>query len=172
MDEELFKRMQEAADRFRSGETDFEEILTPIGPAHLVRDESDPRGFRIDFVGGGSTGVVPVQHYPPAPTRPPGWPAPIPFLANCAAVVDTRAQSVTWTEPPDPETALARLVRQSEDDGWSPPLREAPTGETARASHHVLEKDGAERTLALDHGDDGIRIVLRERRLADSSKPG
>ncbi|SVD86732.1 uncharacterized protein METZ01_LOCUS439586, partial [marine metagenome] len=62
MDPELFQRMQEAARRFREGESDFEEILTPAGPARLIRDDSDPRGFKIDFVGDGAQRSVSVQN--------------------------------------------------------------------------------------------------------------
>ncbi len=168
MDEELFKRMQEAAERFRSGASDFEEILTPLGPAHLVRDESDPRGFRIDFVGGGSRHVVPVQRYPAAPRRPPGYPAPLPFLPDVACVVDTSAQSVTWPDPPDLPRALERLVAESLADGWS------PAEEAARdaAVRHVLVKEGAERTVAVRETDDSVEIVLHERRVADAEEEG
>jgi len=155
MDEELFKRMQEAAQRFRSGESDFEEIMTPNGPAHLVRDASDPRGFRLDFVDGGAGHTAPVQKYPDAPSRPPGYPAPLPFLASCAATVDTRDQSVTWRNPPDPVASLEHLCQESLDDGWA--LRQEEDGV------RVLEKEGVERTLLLTAEDDRPLLVMRER---------
>lgn len=153
MNPELFKRMQEAAERFRSGESDFEEILTPIGPAHLVRDPDDPRGFRIDFVGGSSKDTVPVQEYPAAPSRPPGYPAPLPFVPNCTAVVSATDQSVTWVDPGDPEETFERLLREMTEDGWT--LMGWKDGQ-------VLEKDGAERTLKLTMEAGITRLVLTE----------
>jgi hypothetical protein len=99
MDPELFKRMQEAALRFRSGESDVEEIMTPNGLARLVRDPTNQLGFRIDFVGEGAKHSVAIQNYPPSRTRPHGYPAPLPFLPNCRATVDTLDQSVSWTIP-------------------------------------------------------------------------
>jgi hypothetical protein len=154
MDPELFKRMQEAAARFNSGESDFEEIITPIGPAHLVRDDSDPRGFRIDFVGGSAQHTVPVQEYPAAPSRPPGYPAPLPFVKNCAAIVSAVDQSVTWVDPEDPEEVFARLLGEMTEDGWSV---------AGWRDGQVLEKDGSERTLKLMLESGVTRLVLRER---------
>lgn len=153
MNPELFKRMQEAAARFRSGDSDFEEILTPIGPAHLVRDPDDPRGFRIDFAGGSSQHTVPVQEYPAAPSRPPGYPAPLPFVENCTAVVSATDQSVTWVNPPDPEQAFQRLLQEMTEDGWT--LAGWKDGQ-------VLEKDGAERRLKMTMEGGATRLVLTE----------
>jgi hypothetical protein len=154
MNPELFKRMQEAAERFRSGESDFEEILTPIGPAHLVRDPNDPRGFRIDFAGGSSTHTVPTQEYPAAPRRPPGYPAPLPFLENCTAIVSATEQSVTWVNPDDPEAAFARLLEEMTEDGWTV---------VGWKDGQALEKDGAERTLKMTLESGVTRLVLREK---------
>jgi hypothetical protein len=154
MNPDLFRRMREAAARFRSGESDFEEILTPIGPAHLVRDPDDPRGFRIEFVEGGSKHTVPVQEYPAAPSRPPGYPAPLPFLENCTAVVSAIDQSVTWVAPLDPEAAFARLLGEMTGDGWTV---------VGWKDGQVLEKDGAERTLKMTQEGGLTRLVLREK---------
>lgn len=163
MDEDLFRRMQEAALRFRSGESDFEEIMTPAGPARLVRDRNDPRGFRIDFVGDGARRIVPVQEYPPAPTRPPGYPAPLPFVAGCRAIVNTVDQSVSWPDPPDIEQAVEHLVREGLDDGWTR-LEDAPRAHTEGDLLCVLGKDGVERTLALESEGERSRLVMQERR--------
>ena len=164
MDQELFQRMQEAAVRFRSGESDFEEIMTPAGPAHLVRDRNDPRGFRLDFVGDGARHVVPVQEYPAASSRPPGYPAPLPFLAGCRAVVNTLDQSVSWPAPPDLEAAVAHLLQESLDDGWSR-VHRLPTAGSQEPSdvRCVLTKDGAERTVLVDTAGVEPRIVLQEK---------
>jgi hypothetical protein len=161
--------MQEAAARFRSGESDFEEIVTPAGPAHLVRDRNDPRGFRLDFVGEGSRHSVPVQEYPAARSRPPGYPAPLPFLAGCRAIVNTLDQSVSWPDPPDLETSVASLTRESFDDGWT----DARAGAAPHATEGVLwtlEKDGTVRSLALDTEGDVPRLVMQERRGAAPQK--
>ena len=155
MDAELFRRMQEAAERFNSGESDFEEIMTPNGPAQIVRDPADPRGFRLDFVGGGARHSVPMQEYPASPSRPPGYPAPLPFLENSAATVNTTDQSVTWPDPPQPEESLERLKQQSVDDGW----KELGRQEEGR----VLEKDGVQRTLLLMKEGGLPQLVMRER---------
>ena len=155
--------MQEAALRFRSGESDYEEITTPAGPARLVRDRADPRGFRIDFVGDGAKRVVPVQEYPAAPARPPGYPAPLPFLAGCRAVVNTLDQSVSWPDPPDLEGAVARLVQESLDDGWSRVHRLPSSGQSGQL-RCVLAKHGAERTLVVDADGERPRLVMHERR--------
>jgi len=155
MDAELFLRMREAAERFKSGESDFEEIMTPNGPAHIVRDPADPRGFRIDFVGGAARQSVPIQEYPASPSRPPGYPAPLPFLEQCAATVNTVDQSVTWPDPPRPLQSLEHLHQQSVDDGW--------TLLDPQEERRVLEKDGVERTLLLTREGERPRIVLRER---------
>jgi hypothetical protein len=167
MDDALFKRMQEAARRFRSGESDFEEIMTPAGPAHLVRDRNDPRGFRLDFVGDGSRHVVPVQEYPAVPNRPPGYPAPLPFLPHCRAVINTLDQSVSWIDPPDVEGATGQVLGQCLDDGW---LSVAPESDTPAVAGllDVLEKEGVRRTLVLDGEGDLPRLVLQERRPAAS----
>ena len=154
MDPELFQRMQDAAARFNSGDSDFEEIMTPAGPAHLVRDASDPRGFRLDFVGEGSKHSVPVQEYPAGPRRPLGYPAPLPFLPDCRAIVNTLDQSVTFVDPAEPEEAFKRLVREMTEEGWT--LIGWEGGQ-------LLEKDGARRTLRLS-GEFGVpRLVLREQ---------
>src|SRR5687768_13693 len=110
MDPALFKKMQEAALRFRSGQSDYEEIMTPNGMARLVRDPTNDLGFRIDFVGEGARHSVAIQSYPPSTTRPPGYPAPLPFLSDCASTVDTLEQSVSWPDPLDPEKAF-QMVR-------------------------------------------------------------
>lgn len=165
MDQELFQRMQEAALRFRSGESDYEEIMTPAGPARLVRDRNDPRGFRIDFVGDGAKRVIPVQAYPAAETRPPGYPAPLPFLPGCPAIVNTVDQSVSWPDPPDPERAVARLVGESLEDGWE--RIEGPPADPVQGDLLcLLEKDGVRRMLALDAQGERPRLVLQERRPA------
>jgi hypothetical protein len=163
MDEDLFRRMQEAALRFRSGQSDYEEIMTPAGPARLVRDRNDPRGFRIDFVGDGAQRIVPVQEYPAAATRPPGYPAPLPFLAGCRAIVNTIDQSVSWPDPPDVEAAVQHLVEASLDDGWAR-IRRLPSAGDEGPLLCVLEKDGVERTLVLDPDGEGTRLVMQERR--------
>jgi hypothetical protein len=158
MDPELFQRMQEAALRFRSGESDVEEIMTPNGLARLVRDPTNQLGFRIDFVGEGAKRSVAIQNYPPSPTRPHGYPAPLPFLPNCRATVDTLDQSVSWPEPDDPESAFRAVARACVEDGWA----EVSVGE----EEGVFEKDGAERRLRLSHDPREPSITLRERRLA------
>ena len=155
MDPELFKRMQEAAARFNAGESDFEEIMTPIGPAHLVRDESDPRGFRLDFVGD-STHSVSVQEYPPSPRRPMGYPAPLPFLPDCKSIVDTLDQSVTFVDPADPEEAFGHLMAEMRDDEWTV---------VGWDGGQVLEKEDTRRTLVLAVEFGVPRIVLREQRV-------
>jgi hypothetical protein len=163
MDPELFRRMQEAAARFNAGESDFEEIITPAGPAHLVRDANDPRGFRLDFVGEGSKHGVPVQEYPAAQSRPPGYPAPLPFLPDCKAIVNTLDQSVTFVDPPDVDGSVERLVREMVDDGWT--LQHPADGEALAPR---FEKEGAERTLEVN-ADFGLpRLVVREQRQRSS----
>jgi hypothetical protein len=158
MDPALFQKMQEAALRFRSGQTDVEEIMTPNGLARLVRDPTNELGFRIDFVGEGAKHSVAIQHYPPSTTRPPGYPAPMPFLANCRSTIDTLDQTVSWPEPPDPEEAFRRVAGACVEDGWA---EVASSGAEA-----VFEKDGAERRLRVSHDPREPSLVLRERRLA------
>jgi hypothetical protein len=162
MDPELFQRMQEAAARFRSGESDFEEIITPAGPAHLVRDPTDPRGFRIDFVGDGARRSVPMQEYPASATRPPGYPAPLPFLEGCVALVNTVEQSVTWVDPPGAEAAFGRLTGDMVQDGWTV-LDPEPSSQDPAGPCRVLEKEDVERTLCLSHEGGRVRLVLSER---------
>ena len=162
MDPELFQRMQEAARRFREGESDFEEILTPAGPARLIRDDSDPRGFKIDFVGDGAQRSVSVQNYPAAPTRPPGYPAPLPFLAGCAATVDTHDQSVTWTDPSTPEKSFEQVVRESLDDGWV--SLGTDSIDESDLLCQLLEKDGVERIVRLKSLHGHFELVVQERR--------
>ena len=163
MDPELFQRMQEAALRFRSGESDYEEIMTPAGPARLVRDRNDPRGFRLDFVGDGAKRVIPVQEYPAAERRPPGYPAPLPFLPGSIAVVNTLDQSVSWPAPTDVEAAVTRLVGECLDDGWERVEPAAPM-DVQGDLLCLLEKDGVTRTLVLDAQGERPRLVMQERR--------
>ncbi len=159
MDPELFKRMQEAALRFRSGESDVEEIMTPNGLARLVRDPTNDLGFRIDFVGEGAKHSVAIQTYPASPTRPPGYPAPLPFLANCRSTVDTLDQTVSWPEPADPVEAFRTVAQDCLDDGWTEHA-------SASAEERVFEKEGAERRLRLSADPREPSVLLRERRLA------
>jgi hypothetical protein len=163
MDPELFRRMQEAALRFKSGESDFEQIMTPNGPAHLVRDPSNSLGFRVDFVGGGARHSVSLQEYPAAPGRSPGYPAPLPFLANCVAIVDTAKQSVTWYDVPDLDRSVEHIVRQCTSEGWKqePVATAANDGEPS----WVFIKDGVERTLRIVRAGAELRLVLREMRV-------
>jgi hypothetical protein len=158
MDPALFQKMQEAALRFRSGETDVEEIMTPNGLARLVRDPTNELGFRIDFVGEGAKHSVAVQHYPPAPSRPPGYPAPMPFLPNCRSTIDTLDRTVSWPEPEDPEDAFGRVKQACTDDGWA-----EVDGSEEEA---VFRKEGVERRLRLSHDPREPSLVLQERRLA------
>jgi hypothetical protein len=159
MDPELFKRMQEAALRFRSGESDVEEIMTPNGIARLVRDPTNQLGFRIDFVGEGAKHSVAVQHYPPSRTRPHGYPAPLPFLENCRATIDTLDQSVSWPEPDDPDGAFRRVAQACLDDGWAERAASGP-------HERVFEKDDTERRLLRSDDPREPSLILRERRLA------
>lgn len=172
MDPTLFERMQQAALRFRSGESDREEIVTPNGLAVLQRDPSDPRGFRIDFVGDGARRRVPLQEYPALPNRPPGYPAPLPFLAGCRSTVDTFDQTVTWHELPAPEAAFEDLAAQIAADGWLPAAR-PPSGSTEghASRERSFVKEGGERTLTLEVEAGFARIVLRERRPAEPRVP-
>ncbi len=163
MDPELFRRMQEAALRFKSGESDFEEIMTPNGPAHLVRDPGNSLGFRIDFVGAGARHSVSLQEYPAAPRRSPGYPAPLPFLANCVAIVDTARQSVTWYDVAEPERAVEQIVRECTSEGWTQ-AEPAATAAPGREPAWVFTKDGVERTLRLEGDGAELRLVLRESR--------
>jgi len=164
MDPELFQRMQEAARRFRSGETDVEEILTPNGVARLVRDPTNSLGFRIDFVGESAKHSVAIQSYPPSPTRPHGYPAPLPFLPDSAATVDTLDQSVSWPDPqPDLESAFRLVARACTEDGW--------TEVSSSPREAVFEKEGAERRLRVTDEARFPPLVLRERRLAPQGRP-
>ena len=163
MDQDLFRRMQEAALRFRSGESDMEEIMTPNGPARLVRDPTNPLGFRIDFVGGGSRHSVSVQEYPAAPGRPHGYPAPLPFLENCVATVNTLDQAVTWHDPTDPVQAFERVSDQCIADAWMRAGTETSTAADGGVGR-VFVKDDVERTLRLLRDDGQVRLELRERR--------
>lgn len=164
MDQDLFRRMQEAALRFRSGESDMEEIMTPNGPARLVRDATNPLGFRIDFVGGGARHSVSVQEYPASPGRPHGYPAPLPFLENCAATVNTLDQAVTWNDPADPERAFEHVSDQCIGDDWVRSETEpSPVNDDGMA--RVFVKEDVERTLRLLREDGQVRLELRERRL-------
>ena len=156
--------MQEAALRFRSGESDVEEIMTPNGLARLVRDPSSPPGFRIDFVGGGARHSVPVQEYPPSPGRAPGYPAPLPFLANCATTVNTLDQTVTWHDPAEPDQAVEHVTRECTSDGWTQVESATPTG-ADEGLYRVFAKDGVERRLRLTEDDGRTRLVMGERRL-------
>src|SRR5688572_26569931 len=140
MDQALFQRMQEAALRFRSGESDIEEIETPNGLARRgthakrgSRDPTNPLGFRIDFVGDAARRSVPIQEYPPSPVRLPGYPAPLPFLPNCAASVSSLDQSVTWNDPPSRRAhSSASHRRASATGGWRE--RRPPMDRVTRAA--------------------------------------
>ena len=158
MDPALLQKMQEAALRFRSGETDVEEIMTPNGIARLVRDPTNELGFRIDFVGEGAKHSVAIQHYPPSPTRPPGYPAPMPFLANCRSTIDTLDRTVSWPEPSDPAEAFRTVSQACREDGW--------TEVGSSPGEAVFEKDGVERRLSVSDDPREPSLVLRERRLA------
>jgi hypothetical protein len=157
LDQDLFRRMQEAALRFRSGESDREEIMTPNGPAVLLRDPTNALGFRIDFVGGGSRHSVSVQNYPAVAGRPHGWPAPLPFLAHCRATVNTLDQAVVWHDVPDLDAGAASVRDQCVADGWTGEP-DAFDGDPGSA---VFTKDGVRRILTVSR-DEGS-LTLQER---------
>ncbi|MEX2048948.1 MAG: hypothetical protein WEB90_05165 [Gemmatimonadota bacterium] len=169
MDPALFERMQEAARRFRAGESDREEIMTPNGLAVLQRDANDPSGFRIDFVGEGARRSVSLQEYPALPSRPPGYPAPLPFLESCRATVNTLDQVVTWHDVRHPDAAFESVCRQVTADGWTPHDPGAGHGGKRLPMRctgtRSFEKDGVRRTLVLVSDDGPPHIVLSEQRL-------
>jgi hypothetical protein len=132
--------------------------MTPNGIARLVRDPTNELGFRIDFVGEGARHSVAIQNYPPSPTRPPGYPAPLPFLPDTAATVDTLDQTVAWPDPRDPEGAFERVAQACVDDGW--------TSVAASTREAMFEKEGSERRLRRSDDPREPTLVLRERRLA------
>ncbi len=148
--------MQEAALRFRSGASDFEEIMTPNGPAHLVRDPTNALGFRIDFVPGAARHSVSVQEYPASPGRPHGYPAPLPFLAGYRATINTLDQAVTWHETLDVDAAAASVTRQCLEDGW--------VSVGTSTGPWRFTKDDVVRTLTATLDDGPPRITLREER--------
>lgn len=166
MDPALFQRMQDAARRFRAGESDREEIMTPNGLAVLERDPTDPRGFRIDFVGDGAKHSVSLQEYPALPARPPGYPAPFPFLPGVRCAIDTLDQTVTWRDLEGADAAFEHVCRQMEEDGWT---AHAPAAGARRLPMkgprtRSFAKDGVVRTLVLVTDDGPARLVLRESR--------
>jgi hypothetical protein len=164
MDPALFQRMQDAARRFRAGESDREEIMTPNGLAILKRDPSDPRGFRIDFVGEGAKHSLSLQEYPAFPTRPPGYPAPFPFLENVRCSVDTLDQKVTWRDVENGAHAFDHLCQQIEADGWVPTREEGRRLPMAGPTTRTFEKEAVMRTVVLITDDGPARIELREER--------
>jgi hypothetical protein len=160
IDQDLFRRMQEAALRFRSGESDREEIMTPNGPAVLVRDPTNSLGFRIDFVGGGSRHSVSIQEYPAAAGRPHGWPAPMPFLAHCRATINTLDQAVTWHDVPDLDAAAALVREQCLADDW--------TSSESDGDRFSFAKDDVRRTLTVNRED--ASLTLHEKRPTQKPK--
>lgn len=133
--------------------------MTPNGPAVLVRDPSNSLGFRIDFVGGGSRHSVSIQTYPPAAGRPHGWPAPLPFLPNVRATVNTLDQAVTWHDVADLDAAAASIREQCERDEWvrQEALPVAGSPKTLR-----FTKDDTQRTLSVNRED--ATLTLSEKR--------
>ncbi|MEQ1855353.1 MAG: hypothetical protein ABL963_02730 [Longimicrobiales bacterium] len=162
LDQDLFRRMQEAAQRFRSGESDFEEIMTPNGPAHLVRDPTNALGFRIDFMPGASRHSVSLQEYPASPRRPHGYPAPLPFLAGYRATIDTLDQAVTWHGVGDHVSAVAEITRQCLEDEWVRTTQSAD--DDASVEPLGFEKDDVHRLLTVVLDDGPTRVTLRETR--------
>ena len=118
MDEDFKKRVEEATARFRAGDSDLEEIEAPSGLIRLIRDPDAPDGFRLEAEG--EMGAVPVdmRFFPAATNRPEDYPSDLPFLEDCAAMVNGTVGSVSWMNPAEPEMAFTHLVEQSVENGW------------------------------------------------------
>lgn len=169
MDDDFAKRMQAAALRFRAGESDVEEIESPNGLIRLVRDPDAPQGFRIEAEADGESISMSLRAFPPAPIRPEDYPPDLPFLADCAAMVNGTANTVSWMNPADPGTSFERLAEAIIEGGWekveiSPVI--AGSGDRRQAEFRMPGKDGMpakERTLMLNVRDGHAHLVLMER---------
>lgn len=163
MDGDFKKRVLEAVARFRAGESDVEEIESPSGLIRLVRDAEAPDGFRVEAEGQGGPISVDVRFFPAAPVRPEGYPSDLPFLEDCAAMVNRTDGSVSWMDPYAPEAAFERLVQQSVDSGWQQlELHPVIAGSGGRQQAE-LKMAGKERTVMLLVREGHARLALMNR---------
>jgi hypothetical protein len=154
---------REAIKRFESGRTDREEFLDARGArTRLIRDQDDPRFFRMESETGGQEWVVTMTglRLEGAGRPPRDYPREVPFLPHSTAVVMLMTISgstvIRWEEPPHPSEAFADVREQLEDTGWE------TVEEAGRKA--VFEKAGVTRTLILFPGEERTDLVLTEER--------
>jgi hypothetical protein len=167
---------KEALQRFESGHSDFEEITDARGVrSFLIRDEEDPRFFRIESEnpnGGFSVSATGLR-LPPSPHRPRELPGQLPFIAEATTVVmimpATGSVLVRWENPQDPQGAFQQIRDSLLEEGWtrvaSAPEGTLTTEGTGNLSRLEMRKGGAERTLTLFEGKNQSDLVLTEDRI-------
>ncbi len=163
MDDDFQQRMQAAALRFRAGESEVEEIESPNGLIRLVRDPDAPQGFRIEAEADGESISMSLRAFPPTPTRPEDYPPDLPFLPDCAAMVNGTANTVSWMNPADPGTSFERLAETTIESGWEEVGISPVIAGSVDRRQAEFRMAGKERTLMLNVRDGHAHLVLMER---------
>jgi hypothetical protein len=168
---------REALRRFEIGQTDFEEIIDARGVrSFMIRDEEDPRFFRIESEnpsGGFSVSATGLR-LPPSLDRPKELPRQLPFIADATTVVmimpGTGSVVIRWENPRDPKGAFQGVRDSLIGEGWAEVAPDSEglqtTAETGSPIRLEVRKDGTERTLTLFEGQHQSDLVLTEDRIA------
>ena len=147
--QELRDKLQQAA---RQGGSAVLDVLSGMGMA--IEKEPEPGvDIRMRY-GSGTDEAFTTTMYSPAPKRPAGWPASVPFLPDVAGSVTLfdrpgRGVSVQWFKVPDPSLAVRIVLDECLATGWRlQPAPDAPLPASHGAQVVVLRQDEAERTIS------------------------
>ena len=169
MDEEFQKRIQQASARFRSGESDIEEVESPAGLLRLVRDPDHPEGFRVEAETEGAPVSISFRAFQPSAARPDDYPPDVPFLEHCAVMVNQTINTVTWMDPSEPEDSFERACRECINSGWEDIELHPVIAGSGGQRQAEFKRKGRERTLLLNVRDGHASLALMDRQLDDGS---
>jgi hypothetical protein len=151
--QETMKRVQEATDRIRKGESDAEELVLPNGSVlRIFREEGSSRRVVVEAEKDGS--VLRSVPFPAVKERPEGYPEDIPFLSNSACTLteagEGRARSMVWPAPSDPDAQFEAAHDQLLRMGWEEAAASEKDTEFGGVQSVDFMKDGAQRSLFLN----------------------
>jgi hypothetical protein len=119
--EALARKIQEATDRIRSGESDFEEIQLPNESVVRIRKDPDGSGQVIVEAQRENQKLTSLT-FPATESRPTEFPEDLPFLANTNAMLsdagEKSARTMVWPDPSDAEVGFESLRAQLTESGW------------------------------------------------------
>ena len=161
-------RLQEVVDSMLAGDLDIAEFGTGPGPGlifWLLRDPETDEGFRMvavppefDRMSEDALGFT------PSVARPLAYPDDMPFLPDCAVIVNPGPSGVAlyWIDPQHPVNALRHLVEECLTAGWEQ-LDPGPVPMATRESRYIeFRKPGSSRAIGLRIVGSGGELTMLE----------